>query len=89
MRDSNTIHQQIIAISRDYLGPASERFIDRQAKTHLNKSSEKITKGDLVKLVDWIRLSFALLTNDSRLVDEYIERLLEIPHGKTTKGYSG
>jgi hypothetical protein len=88
MPKTNHIQQQIIAISRDYLGPASERFIDRQAETHLNKSADKITQNDLVKLVDWIRLSFALLTNDSRLVDEYIERLLMISRDKTSNNFS-
>jgi ribosomal protein S13 len=82
------LKDQIIAISQDYLGPASERFIDRQVSVHLNKDFKDITHADLVKLTDWIRLSFALLTNDSRLVDEYIERLMKISRGKISNGYS-
>jgi hypothetical protein len=85
MPETNPVQLQVIAISRDYLGPASERFIDRQAQTHLNKSSDKITRTDLVKLVDWIRLAFALLTNDSRLVDEYAERLMQVAQSKVAK----
>jgi ribosomal protein S13 len=82
------LKDQIISISQDYLGPASERFIDRQASMHLNKNIEDLTQADLVKLVDWIRLSFALLTNDSRLVDEYIDRLVKISRSKIGNGYS-
>lgn len=85
---AKNLKDQIIAVSQDYLGPASERFIDRQVSMHLNKDLDDITKADLVKLVDWIRLSFALLTNDSRLVDEYVERLLKITKNKITNGYS-
>jgi hypothetical protein len=88
MSAERNLKDQIIAISQDYLGPASERFIDRQITTHLNKSFEEITRADLIKLVDWIRLSFALLTNDSRLVDEYVERLLKIAKDKPLNSFS-
>ncbi len=83
-----SLQDQIIAVSQDYLGPASERFIDRQVSTHLKKDIGDITKADLVKLADWIRLSFAMLTNDSRLVDEYVARLLKIANGKPNGSYS-
>ena len=88
MPNQDSLQDQIIAISRDYLGPASERFIERQVKTHLKKPLADVTKSDLVKLVDWIRLSFALLTNDGELVDEYAERLLKITNGKAKRSYS-
>lgn len=77
------LKDQIILISRDYLGPASERFIDRQVATHLKKDLNDITYADLVKLIDWIRLSFALLTKDGHLVDEYVERLMKIANNKS------
>jgi uncharacterized protein YlxP (DUF503 family) len=82
------LQEQILEISRDYLGPAAERFIERQVNTHLKKDFNSITKSDVVKLVDWIRLSFALLTNDGQLVDEYAERLLEAAKGNSSKSYS-
>lgn len=82
MAKINPVRQQIITISRDYLGPASERFIDRQVETHLKKPVDEITRNDIVKLVEWIRLAFALLTNDSREVEEYVNRLLEVAKNK-------
>jgi len=78
MPGGKTIQDKVIDISRDYLGPAAERFVNRQISTHLKKSPEQLTVQDLPKLVDWIRLAFALLTNDSRLVDEYTGRLLAV-----------
>lgn len=88
MPQPRSLQDQIIAISRDYLGPASERFIDRQVRTHLRKRTEDITKADLVKLVDWIKLAFALLTNDSKLVEEYADRLLKIARNGSAKHYT-
>lgn len=83
MTAKEQLKDQVISVSRDYLGPASERFIDRQISTHVKKDIDSITKADLLKLVDWIRLSFALLTKDDRLVDEYIDRLLILARGKS------
>src|SRR4051794_27777175 len=77
-----SLQDQIISVSQDYLGPASERFITRQAATHLKKDLADITKADLIKLIDWIKLSFALLTKDGELVDEYAARLLKIAQSK-------
>lgn len=87
MPSRGSLSDEIIAISQDYLGPASERFIDRQVSTHLGKKLEDVTRSDLVKLVDWVRLSFAMLTNDSRMVDEYAQRLLKVSAAKPTKSY--
>jgi hypothetical protein len=74
---------RVIEISQDYLGPAAERFIDRQIATHLKKSPESITPKDLGDLLDWLRLSFTVLTDDSRLVNEYIKRLQKVAAAKS------
>lgn len=69
---------QVLEISQDYLGPAAERFIDRQVAAHLHKKPDNVTSDDLLKLVDWLKLSFALLTDDRELVNEYARRLRQI-----------
>ena len=86
MAQSTSVYNQLVEISRDYLGPATERFIERQVTTHLHKKPLEITVQDLIKLVDWIKLAFALLTNDSRLVDEYINRVLGLIQTSPIKG---
>ncbi len=75
MGRDNSLHSQLIAISRDYLGPAAERFVERQITTHLQKDPSELTRQDLTELIDWIRLAFALLTKDTEIVDEYTKRL--------------
>lgn len=85
----NPLMDQILEISQDYLGPAAERFIDRQVAAHLHKKPDRVTKEDLVKLIDWLKLSFSLLTDDSRMVNEYISRLRRLAsnngHGAAAK----
>jgi hypothetical protein len=72
-------------ITQDYLGPAAERFIDRQISMHLNKKPREITQHDLVKLIDWLKLSMALLTNDEHMVNEFTKRLESISKNRRGK----
>jgi hypothetical protein len=77
-----SLKDQVLEVSQDYLGPAAERFVDRQIATHIGKTPDTLTNDDLRTLLDWFKLSFALLTKDSALVDEYIRRLNLVAQGK-------
>ena len=76
--NTTTIYEQAIDISRDYLGPAGERFMRKQIHTHLGKEPERLAKKDIVKLVTWVRPTFALLTSDTELINSFSERLLRL-----------
>jgi hypothetical protein len=41
------IYLSLVSITGDYLGPAAERFIDRQISNHLEKEPQTITKKDV------------------------------------------
>jgi hypothetical protein len=84
MTSKDNLKDRLLDISTDYFGPAAERFIDRQIATHLNKKPEDITNDDLAYLIDWLKLSFAMLTKDIGLVDEYVKRLNQIAKGDHT-----
>lgn len=75
---ARTVYDQIVAITEEYLGPASERFIERLVDAHLHKSPEKLNSRDIPKLSQWIKVSLGLLTNDKNLVDECEKRLLKL-----------
>jgi hypothetical protein len=85
---SKTLANQLVQVSQDYLGPAAERFLDRQISTHTNKRPDDVNEKDIEELIDWIRLSFALLTRDTNLVDEYVERLKLIAQGRGKEALS-
>lgn len=70
-----TLYEDIVSITEDYLGPAAQRFIDRQITFHLNKKPELVSKADLPKLAEWVKVSLALLTEDRGLVDGFSERI--------------
>lgn len=75
---NSTLYEQVVEVTVHYLGPAAERFVVRQIQMHLDKEPEDLTEKDLEKLVDWIRLAIALLSQDSKLVDEFSESLLAL-----------
>ena len=78
MQTKTSLYDQVVDVTMVYLGPAAERFITRQIKTHIGKEPEELTEDDLVKLVDWVKLAIALLTEDSKIVDEFSSSLLEL-----------
>jgi hypothetical protein len=78
-KDSDTsLYTKVVAVTADYLGPAADRFISRQIRNHLHKTPETIARTDLADLIDWIKLAMALLTDDEKLIKEYITSLKEL-----------
>jgi hypothetical protein len=77
-RNSQSIYDQVVRITNVYLGPAAERFISRQVENHLHKDPEKLTKSDLLGLIDWIRVVVSLLSDDPDIIEEYINQLKKL-----------
>ena len=75
------LYKNIIAVVSDYLGPAADRFIDRQIENHLQKEPAQLTHKDLPLLIDWVRVSVAFLTEDRKLIDDLTTRLRELERG--------
>lgn len=76
--NSNKLYQDILAVTSDYLGPAAQRFIDRQIANHLHKAPNKLTRKDVIKLADWSRVAMALLTDDKKIIDDFMQRLIKL-----------
>lgn len=78
MTAATTLYSEVVEITEDYLGPAADRFIGRQITFHLNKKPENLTKDDLVKLVEWVKVSLSLLTDDHKSVEAAASRILAL-----------
>lgn len=85
-RQQLTLYEQVVNVTVDYLGPAAERFISRQIQMHIGKEPEDLTKADLEKLVDWIKLAIALLSEDSKLVEEFTKSLMALAKKPSPRG---
>lgn len=75
---ARTVYTEAIKITSDYLGPAAERFIDRQITFHLNKKPQELSARDIPQLAEWVKVSIAILTNDKKMVDEFTKRILKL-----------
>lgn len=81
-KEEAELYNKVVDITTTYLGPAAERFITRQIKTHLNKEPAELTKEDLSKLVDWVKVAIALLTEDGEMVDAFAKSLMQLAQEK-------
>ena len=67
----NQISQQVLDISVQYLGPAAQRFLERQIRAHLNGLLfTDLQKSHIPELTSWIRISAALII-DKKKADEF------------------
>lgn len=78
MTAATTLYSEVVEIAEDYLGPAADRFIGRQITFHLNKKPENLAKEDLDKLVEWVKVSLSLLTDDHKSVETAASRILAL-----------
>ena len=77
-RSNQSVYERVVHITHIYLGPAADRFIDRQIQNHLHKAPEALVLSDIAVLTDWIRIAVAMLTDDAEIVEEYIMQLQRI-----------
>ena len=75
MPSGSNLYHSVIHITEDYLGPAAQRFVDRQLQNHIGKQNEQLNKHDLAEFIEWSRVAFGVLTDNTHLVDEYVGRL--------------
>lgn len=72
---ANTLYDEVVTITYDYLGPAADRFVVRQIRNHLQKDPGELQRKDLKQLIDWIRLAMRLISDDTKVVDSYVADL--------------
>ncbi|MDV2480959.1 hypothetical protein F8E02_02835 [Methanoculleus sp. Wushi-C6] len=69
------VSQQVLDIAVQYLGPAAERFLERQTKAHMdNLPFADLKRSDIPTLASWVRTSAALII-DKKKAEELAERI--------------
>lgn len=87
MNSKSPLYLGAVAISKEYLGPAGERFIRRQIEMHMKIRPEDLRKKDIPELVEWSKLAFAMLTDDEEYVDAFsydLSQLSKLKEGKSS-----
>jgi hypothetical protein len=63
------ISDKVIAISKPYFGPATESFLARQCKGHLNVDVGSLTQSHLKDLATWVEKSGALIMDAGKAAE--------------------
>lgn len=79
---ASSLYNEVIDITHVYLGPAADRFIARQVHNHLGKEPDKLTQKDLLSLIDWIGMAVSLITDDQRIIEQYLSDLKKLTKPK-------
>lgn len=81
----SSLYDAAVEASKEYLGPAGERFMRRQITTHLGITPEDLRAKDVEQLVTWVRLTFAVLTDNTEQVDAFAESLLSLKDASSSR----
>ncbi len=67
-------YKEVVKITEEFLGPAAERFVNRQIEFHLDKQPASITADDIPKLQESLRVALGLLVDDKRIVEKAMRK---------------
>lgn len=69
MSDEN-YYRQVVRATEQYLGPAAERFVNRQIEFRLGKTPETLARSDIPKLKNALVVALGILVKDKAIVDQ-------------------
>jgi hypothetical protein len=73
-----SLYAQVLKLATQYLGPAADKFLQRQIKAHLNlASAEALSAQTLPDLARWCEISGALVMDKAK-AEEFSKRVLAI-----------
>ena len=65
-----TLYDQVLKVASQYLGPAAEKFVQRQIKSHLNLTSpQALSAQNLPDLARWCEISGALVMDKEKAAE--------------------
>lgn len=80
----NTISEKVLRLTTNYLGPASQRFLERQTRSHMHGLDfAEIKEEHLPELFKWIELSARLIINDK--AEEMVKKMEALFNVKRTE----
>jgi hypothetical protein len=56
-----SLYDDVVTIAKEYIGPAGQKFIDRQLESHLNITPTELDSSNLFELSKWCFASGRLI----------------------------
>lgn len=60
------LYDDVVNIAKQYLGPAAQKFVDRQISGHLSVDKSQLTAAHMEELAKWCYTSGKLLMDDAK-----------------------
>ncbi len=60
---------KVLALSKPYLGPATESFLERQCQSHLNVEMSALQSSHLKELAKWVETGAALIMDAAKAAE--------------------
>jgi len=67
-------YQQVVSATEEFLGPAAERFVNRQIEFHLGKTPQTISREDIPRLKETLGAALGLLVKDKAIVTQAMHK---------------
>jgi len=71
---SHQYYRQVVSVTEEFLGPAAERFVNRQIEFRLGKPPETIDRNDIPKLKETLGVALGLLVKDQAMVNQAMHK---------------
>jgi hypothetical protein len=65
----SALSEKVLALSKPYFGPATESFLTRQCKSHLNVEVANLTQSNLKELAKWVENSGSLIMDAAKAAE--------------------
>lgn len=75
-----SLYEQVVDVVYEYLGPAAQRFVDREIQSHIGKQPEDLAREDIDKLHEWCKLAIALMADDDETVEQFSKNMLDLKY---------
>jgi hypothetical protein len=62
----SALSDQVVSISKIYLGPAAEAFLSRQCTSHLKTDLTNLSSGQLKDLAKWVEVGAGLIMDKTK-----------------------
>ena len=72
--NSHSYYRQVVSVTEEFLGPAAERFVNRQIEFRLGKPPETIGRDDIPKLKETLGVALGLLVKDQQIVNQAMHK---------------
>ena len=63
------LYDNAVNLAKEYIGPAGQRFLDRQISSHLKLNPSELTRSNLPELSKWCFISGRLLIDEKQAVE--------------------